>query len=51
MNSCDACWFVQCSGTRLGGDQPFCSLYIDDILVFPPTVEEHIDHLKQIFSR
>jgi len=28
----------------------FCSVYIDDILVFSVNVEEHIGHLHQVFS-
>ena len=37
--------------TGLGGDQPFCSVYIDDVIVFSKTVEEHLDHLAQVFNR
>ena len=29
----------------------FCNVYIDDILVFSGSVDEHIDHLCQVFKR
>ena len=32
------------------GMSKFCSVYIDDILVFSENVEEHIGHLHQVFS-
>ena len=35
----------------LGGPYPFCFAYIDDILVFSDTLEEHITHLQQVFER
>jgi len=35
----------------LGGPYPFCCAYIDDILVFSDTLEEHITHLQQVFER
>ena len=35
----------------LGGSNPFCSVYIDDIIVYSDSVEEHLDHLTQIFGR
>ena len=35
----------------LAGLESFCSVYIDDIIVFLETVEEHGDHLYQIFQR
>jgi len=35
----------------LVGMSKFCSVYIDDILVFSESVEEHIGHLCQVFRR
>ena len=35
----------------LAGLESFCSVYIDDIIVFSEAVEEHVDHLRQIFAR
>ena len=35
----------------LVGMSKFCSVYIDDILVFSENVEEHIGLLHQVFSR
>ena len=35
----------------LVGMSKFCSVYIDDILVFSENVDEHIGHLHQVFSR
>ena len=29
----------------------FAVAYLDDILVFSPTIEEHVDHVKEILSR
>ena len=33
------------------GDMPFCTVYIDNILVFSRTVEEHLQHLWTILQR
>ena len=33
------------------GDLPFCTVFIDDILVFSRTVEEHLQHIRTIFQR
>ena len=35
----------------LRGMGEFCSVYVDDIIVFSQTVEDHIGHLEQVFSR
>ena len=35
----------------LGGDKPFCKVYIDDIIVFSDSVESHIVHLQQVLDR
>ena len=32
------------------GDLPFCYVYLDDILVFSSSPEEHMVHLRQIFD-
>ncbi len=33
------------------GLDSFCSVYVDDIIVYSSTVEQHLDHLKQVFNR
>ncbi len=30
------------------GDLPYCFTYIDDILIFSSSLEEHVDHLRQV---
>ena len=35
----------------LGGERPFCSVYIDDIIVYSDSVADHLDHLRQVFAR
>ena len=35
----------------LRGLDSFCSFYIDDILVFSESIEEHLHHLAQAFER
>ena len=30
------------------GDLPYCFTYVDDILVFSSSLEEHVDHLRQV---
>ena len=36
---------------RILGDLSFCTVYIDDILVFSRSVKEHLEHLKIILQR
>lgn len=35
----------------LAGLESFCSVYIDDIIVFSETEEKHVVHLHQTFQR
>ena len=35
----------------LAGMSEFCSVYIDDVLVFSDSVEDHVQHLQLIFDR
>ena len=35
----------------LAGLSAFCSVYIDDFTVFFQSLEEHLDHLSQVFSQ
>ena len=30
------------------GDLPYCFTYVDDILVFSTSLEQHVDHLRQV---
>ena len=30
------------------GDLPYCFTYVDDILVFSSSLEQHVDHLRQV---
>ena len=32
------------------GDLPYCFVYLDDILIFSTTPQEHMQHLRQIFD-
>ena len=35
----------------MGDDNPFCCAYINDILVFSDSLEQHVQHLQQVFLR
>ena len=35
----------------LGGDVPFCNVYIDNVIVFSSSIQDHVDHLGQVFGR
>lgn len=35
----------------LRGLESFCSVYIDDIVVFSKSMEQHVQHLQKVFSR
>ena len=34
-----------------GGDEAFCGIFIDNILVLSDIMEQHIEHLRQIFEK
>ena len=36
---------------RTLGNIPNCESYVDDILIYSPTFEAHIQHLKAVFNR
>ena len=32
------------------GDLPFCFVYVDDILIFSPDQDTHVQHLRQVLE-
>ena len=44
-------WLMQYVLRGLGRDNPFCHAYIDDIIVHSDSVQEHVNHLLQVFER
>ena len=43
--------FQQLMQRILRGLDSFCSIYIDNILIFSESIEEHLHHLAQVFER
>ena len=41
--------FQRAMNIALSGCEPFCVVYLDDILVFSPDLETHVEHLRQVF--
>ena len=43
--------FQELMATVLSGLNGFTTAYLDDILIFSTTLEEHLDHIQQVFDR
>ena len=43
-------WFQQLVGIDLGPFSEFAIPYIDDIIIFSPNVEKHLEHLQAVFD-
>ena len=43
-------YFQECM-TGVLKDFPFTITYLDDIIIFSRTAEEHLNHIKQVFEK
>ena len=44
-------WFFELMTLALDGLDDFCSFYMDDIVVWSKSLDEHIRHINQLFER
>ena len=44
-------YFVELMQRALAGFDDFCSFYVDNIIVWSETLEEHISHINKLFER
>ena len=44
-------WFCELMTLALDGLDDFCSIYMDDIVVWSKSLDEHIRHINQLFER
>ena len=47
---CPCYFFAPCQKLLLGFDV-YCAAYVDDIIIFSDTWEEHLSHLRTVLSR
>ena len=44
-------YFKSLMSLVLRGMETFAVAYLDDIIIFSPTLEEHLKHIEQVFGR
>ena len=46
-------WLMQCvlAGLQTPSGTKFMSVYLDDVIVFSETLQDHIEHLEVVFDR